>query len=274
MGIGICLWICAGLLSLFVRAQIEPYFTADPLLTEQTFPNITIIKNLLLQIVPGTNMPLFQISEYFNSKGCALNIHGGAARDLLLNRKIRDVDVDYSCNPQTMKAACVGLFGTSCQFSNDSSRFKIKPSVSCFDDDDDEDSEIDYLEGLSSDDFLNQHTWEREYTTNALRISLQTFSLEQLLQNSIADTCTFVIRPTYDYYSKWSRETSRPNNGIKKIPRYWKLASKGFVGSYTLVNYLKQQYYMGDAAVIRETKSLMCKMVQGSIILMIIHATM
>ncbi len=180
--------------------------------------------NILLGHVPGLESEMtFQfVFHAFQTDGCMLYPHGGSVRDILLGLHPVDIDVEYSCTAKQLKESCIRNFGASlCHVTK--SYFYIGPRAG--EEGLPDDNEFEQLEGVNWQDSLYAPKFAKEYTANTLSYDVNGNGvIIDVTGTGVLDTCNRHIRiPTSDWAAWRNDSYLKKNNGLQKIPRYWKL---------------------------------------------------
>ena len=198
-----------------------PPWNAEPNTKTYNSTVVTASINILRsEIVPRLSTTFEQTFKVFQDAGCLLYIHGGGVRDYLLGLSPKDIDIEYSCNPNILESTCVQSFGSeSCHIFG--SYFYVGEASPT--------SAFEVLEGVNWNGTIFAPAFTKEYTTNALSYDLNGNDIIiDIVGSGTNDTCSRFIRipvPESDWW-KWMTESEYfSNNGIAKLPRFWKLSS-------------------------------------------------
>lgn len=198
----------------------SPYY-AEPSTKIYNSTAVTDLVNALkAEIVPGLPSTFGQTFSVFQNAGCLLYIHGGGVRDFLLGLSPKDIDVEYSCSPSVLETACVQAYGNvSCHVSGNYFYVGEKTPSSAFEE----------LEGVNWNGTIFAPPFTKEYTTNALSFDLNGNDVViDIVGSGVNDTCSHLIRipvPKSDWLEWMTESEYFYNNGLAKLPRFWKLAA-------------------------------------------------
>lgn len=177
------------------------------------------IEKIYKMKVPGIPNTFEEAFTLFQNFDCLLYIHGGSIRDLILQLSPKDIDIEYSCSAEKMYTICVKKYGnSSCHYNQTTKYFKINYFNS---------ESIDELEGVNWNISMFAPSYVKEYTTNTLAYDLNgNKAIIDINGNGVHDTCSRLIRIPTNNWEEWLLESKYgQNNGLKKIPRFWKLRS-------------------------------------------------
>lgn len=167
--------------------------------------------SILALNVPFTTYTYQEVFIMFNASMCPLWIHGGAVRDLVDGIDPRDIDVDYDCAPSQFKTLCEDFFGSNCHWYggffqvSGNSTDETSPSKSSICKPKKEKKflsvsftkvnisvrlgEVNYLEGIATQGFVDRPSWANEFPLNGLRYNPITGELMEQAPGAFQDTC-------------------------------------------------------------------------------------
>ena len=206
--------------------HIAPWFAQPSTVVYSSKTVTSIVDQIRNEIVPGLPFTFNQTFGFFQDAGCKLYIHGGAVRDFFLGIPPKDIDLEYSCSPDTLNSTCVKALKNKdlCNYYGNYFYLGKKEDII------NSGSNFEELEGVNWNTTIFGSTYSKEYTTNAMSYGLNGNDvIIDIIGVGVNDTCgkKISIPVEMDEWNLWLTESEFiQNNGIAKLPRFWKLRSE------------------------------------------------